>query len=63
MKAARSPLWELGGSDLEFGLLYALLQAAFRKTGNAEAREVLSDTSRRIAAMGTAGLLLCPQFN
>jgi two-component sensor histidine kinase len=35
-------------------ILYALLQAAFRKTGNAEAREVLSDTSRRIAAMGTA---------
>jgi two-component sensor histidine kinase len=35
-------------------MLYALLQAAFRKTGNAEAREVLSDTSRRIAAMGTA---------
>jgi two-component sensor histidine kinase len=35
-------------------ILYALLQAAFRKTGNPEAREVLSDTSRRIAAMGTA---------
>jgi two-component sensor histidine kinase len=35
-------------------ILYALLQAAFRKTGNAEAREVPSDTSRRIAAMGTA---------
>jgi two-component sensor histidine kinase len=35
-------------------MLYALLQAAFRKTGNAEAREVPSDTSRRIAAMGTA---------
>jgi two-component sensor histidine kinase len=35
-------------------ILYAVLQAAFRKTGSAEAREVLSDTSRRIAAMGTA---------
>jgi two-component sensor histidine kinase len=35
-------------------ILYAILQAAFRKTGNPEAREVLSDTSRRIAAMGTA---------
>jgi two-component sensor histidine kinase len=35
-------------------MLYALLQAAFRKTDSAEAREVLSDTSRRIAVMGTA---------
>jgi two-component sensor histidine kinase len=35
-------------------ILFSLLQAAFRKTGNAEAREVLSDTGRRIAAMGTA---------
>jgi two-component sensor histidine kinase len=35
-------------------ILYAILQAAFRKTGNPEAREVLSDTSRRIGAMGTA---------
>jgi two-component sensor histidine kinase len=35
-------------------ILFSLLQAAFRKTGNAEAREALSDTGRRIAAMGTA---------
>jgi two-component sensor histidine kinase len=35
-------------------ILYAILQAAFRRTGNPEAREVLSDTSRRIAAMATA---------
>jgi two-component sensor histidine kinase len=35
-------------------ILYAILQAAFRKTGSPEAREVLSDTSRRIGAMGTA---------
>jgi two-component sensor histidine kinase len=35
-------------------LLYGLLQAASRKTGNSEAREVLSDTSRRIGAMGAA---------
>jgi two-component sensor histidine kinase len=35
-------------------ILHAILQAAFRKMGNPEAREVLSDTSRRIAAMGTA---------
>jgi two-component sensor histidine kinase len=35
-------------------MLYAILQAAFRKAGNPEAREVLSDTSRRIAGMGTA---------
>jgi two-component sensor histidine kinase len=35
-------------------MLNSLLQAAARKTDNAEAREVLSDTSRRIGAMGTA---------
>jgi two-component sensor histidine kinase len=35
-------------------ILYALLQAAFRKMDSAEAREVLSDTNRRIVAMGTA---------
>jgi two-component sensor histidine kinase len=35
-------------------ILNSLLQAAARKTDNAEAREVLSDTSRRIGAMGTA---------
>ena len=35
-------------------ILYGVLQTACRKTDNAEAREVLSDTSRRIGAMGTA---------
>jgi two-component sensor histidine kinase len=35
-------------------ILHGLLQTASRKTGNAEAREVLLDTSRRIGAMGTA---------
>ncbi len=35
-------------------MLNSLLQTAARKTDNAEAREVLSDTSRRIEAMGTA---------
>jgi two-component sensor histidine kinase len=35
-------------------LLYDILQVASRKTGNPEAREVLSDTSRRVGAMGTA---------
>jgi two-component sensor histidine kinase len=35
-------------------MLNGLLQAAARKTDNSEAREVLSDTSRRIGAMGTA---------
>jgi two-component sensor histidine kinase len=35
-------------------MLRGLLQAASRKTDSAEAREVLLDTSRRIAAMGTA---------
>jgi two-component sensor histidine kinase len=35
-------------------MLYDLLQTACSKTDNAEAREVLSDTSRRIGAMGTA---------
>jgi len=35
-------------------LLHGLLQTASRKTHNSEARQVLSDTSRRIGAMGTA---------
>ena len=35
-------------------MLNGLLQAAARKTDNSEAREVLSDTSRRIGAMGSA---------
>src|SRR5580704_59815 len=35
-------------------ILYGFLQIAQHKTNNAEAREVLSDTSRRIGAMGTA---------
>jgi len=34
--------------------LHGLLQTAARKTDNSEAREVLSDTSRRIGAMGIA---------
>jgi two-component sensor histidine kinase len=35
-------------------ILYGFLQIASHKTDNAEAREVLSDTSRRIGAMGAA---------
>src|SRR3984893_7502709 len=35
-------------------ILYGFLQIAQQKTNNAEAREVLSDTSRRIGAMGAA---------
>jgi two-component sensor histidine kinase len=35
-------------------MLHGLLQHASRKTENSEAREVLSDTVRRIGAMGTA---------
>jgi two-component sensor histidine kinase len=35
-------------------VLYGLLKVAWRKTDNAEAREVLSDTCRRIGAMGSA---------
>jgi two-component sensor histidine kinase len=35
-------------------ILYGLLQAAYYKTENEEALEILSDTSRRIGAMGTA---------
>ena len=35
-------------------MLHGLLQTACRKADNSEAREVLSDTSRRIGAMGTA---------
>jgi two-component sensor histidine kinase len=35
-------------------MLYGFLQIARHKTDNAEAREVLSDTSRRIGAMGAA---------
>jgi two-component sensor histidine kinase len=35
-------------------MLYGFLQIAQHKTNNAEAREVLSDTSRRIGAMGAA---------
>ena len=35
-------------------IVYGFLQTACRKTDNSEAREVLSDTTRRIGAMGTA---------
>jgi two-component sensor histidine kinase len=35
-------------------ILHGLLQTAYRRTRNSVAREVLSDTSRRIGAMGTA---------
>jgi two-component sensor histidine kinase len=35
-------------------MLYGFLELALRKTNNSEAREVLSDTSRHIGAMGTA---------
>jgi len=35
-------------------MLYGLLQTAYRKTQNTEARNVLSDTSRRIGPMGAA---------
>lgn len=35
-------------------VLYGLLKVAWRKTDNAEAREVLSDTCPRIGAMGSA---------
>ena len=35
-------------------VLYGLLKVAWRKTDNTEAREVLSDTCRRIGAMGSA---------
>jgi two-component sensor histidine kinase len=35
-------------------VLYGLLNVAWRKTDNMEAREVLSDTCRRIGAMGAA---------
>jgi two-component sensor histidine kinase len=35
-------------------ILNGLLRAACRKTHNSEVREVLSDTSRRVGAMGTA---------
>jgi two-component sensor histidine kinase len=35
-------------------MLYGFLEIARHKTNNAEAREVLSDTNRRIGAMGTA---------
>jgi len=35
-------------------ILHSLLQTACRKTRSSEAREVLSDTIRRIASMGTA---------
>jgi two-component sensor histidine kinase len=35
-------------------VLYGLLKVAWRKTGNMETREVLSDTCRRIGAMGAA---------
>jgi two-component sensor histidine kinase len=35
-------------------MLHGFLEIARQKTNNAEAREVLSDTSRRIGAMGTA---------
>jgi two-component sensor histidine kinase len=35
-------------------MLYTFLQAAFCKTDSTEAREVLSDTGRRIGAMGIA---------
>jgi two-component sensor histidine kinase len=35
-------------------VLYGLLKVAWRKADNAEAREVLSDTCRRVGAMGSA---------
>ncbi len=35
-------------------ILLGLLQAVIRKTGNSEARQLLSDTSQRIGAMGAA---------
>jgi two-component sensor histidine kinase len=35
-------------------MLHSLLQSGWHKTNNSEVREVLSDTRRRIAAMGTA---------
>jgi two-component sensor histidine kinase len=35
-------------------MLYGFLEIARQKTSNVQAREVLSDTSRRIGAMGTA---------
>jgi two-component sensor histidine kinase len=35
-------------------MLYGLLQIAWSKTDSTEAREALSDTSRRIGAMGAA---------
>jgi len=35
-------------------ILYGLLQTAYRKTDNSEAREVLADTILRIGAMGAA---------
>jgi two-component sensor histidine kinase len=35
-------------------ILHGLLLIALHKTDNSEAREVLTDTSRRIGAMGTA---------
>ena len=35
-------------------ILYGLLKTAYHKTKNVEALEILSDTSRRIGAMGTA---------
>jgi two-component sensor histidine kinase len=39
-------------------MVLSLLQTACRNTGNSEAREVLSDISRRLAAMGTAQQVL-----
>jgi two-component sensor histidine kinase len=44
-------------------MLYGLLQIAWSKTDSAEAREVLSDTSRRIGAMGTAQQLFYSVHN
>ena len=35
-------------------ILHGLLHGAYSKTDNSETREILADTSRRIAAMGTA---------
>jgi two-component sensor histidine kinase len=35
-------------------ILYGLLQTAYRKTHNSEARDVLSDMARRVGAMGAA---------
>ena len=35
-------------------MLHGLLQTAYRRTRNSVARQVLSDSSRRIGAMGTA---------